>query len=143
MSDNITEVMKRYAAGCSIAGCLAADIPPLCESLAAKDAEIAKLRAEVEAAKAALGCGMGHGLDAGASLAERIEAREAAHKADLAHLRAIEAAAAAFLPAHDQATFDMKPVYGCAFAHGVQFVGEGYGDELEALRAALIKAVKP
>ena len=86
-------------------------------------AEIAKLRAEVEAAKAALGCGMGHGLDAGASLAERIEAREAAHKADLARLRAIEAAAVAYLAAQER--IDSK--------------WEEYG----IARAALIKAVNP
>ena len=57
--------------------------------------------------------------------------------AEVERLRKVEAAALAFIPAHDQATFDMKPVYGCAFAHGVQFVGKGYGEELDALRAAL------
>ena len=67
MGDKITEIMERYAAGCSIAGCLAADIPTLYEALdqARRDrnsavecaevlrgyvaegkAEIAKLRAE-------------------------------------------------------------------------------------------------
>ena len=33
MGDKITEIMERYAAGCSIAGCLAADIPTLYEAL--------------------------------------------------------------------------------------------------------------
>lgn len=99
-------------------------------------AEIAKLRAEVEAAKAALGCGMGHGLDAGASLAERIEAREAAHKADLARLRAIEAAAETVLAEWDEG-------WDCGRSPGHPKVDAS----VVALRAALdaepIKAVKP
>ena len=126
-------------------------------TVAAKDAEIAKLRETVEAQRLNIGELEGASVQwmtetkrlRSQILAEQEHARQAqaesagyANKidrlrADLARLRAIEAAAVAFLPAHDQATFDMKPVYGCAFAHGVQFVGKGYGDELEALRAAL------
>lgn len=92
------------------------------DQLAAKDAEIAKLRAEVESAKTTLDNAL-DARDRWRELATKRMSDLTALTADLARLRAIEAAAVAYLAAQER--IDSK--------------WEEYG----IARAALIKAVNP
>lgn len=57
--------------------------------------------------------------------------------AEVERLRKVEAAAKAFLPAHDQGQLDARPIYHSAHSHVVVFTGRCYEPELNDLRAAL------